>query len=105
MLSVADEHLASLNPEARLFMHGQELNPESYAICKTDMLIKEQTVGNSIQGNTLSNDGLHGKHFDYALSNPPLRRGVEEDRERQPRLAREANRLHGRADREAERPV
>ena len=75
MLSVADEHLASLNPDARLVMYGQELNPESYAICKADMLIKGQDIGNIIFGNTLSADGLHGKVFDYMLSNPPF--GVE----------------------------
>ena len=56
-------------------MYGQELNPESYAICKADMLIKGQDVGNIIFGNTLSDDGLPGKHFDYMLSNPPF--GVE----------------------------
>ena len=75
MLSVADEHLTSLNPDARLVMYGQELNPESYAICKADMLIKGQDIANIIFGNTLSNDGLSGKVFDYALSNPPF--GVE----------------------------
>src|SRR5476651_61750 len=75
MLSVAGEHLASLNPAARLVMYGQELNPESYAICKADMLIKGQDIANIIFGNTLSADGLHGKHFDYMLSNPPF--GVE----------------------------
>jgi type I restriction enzyme M protein len=75
MLSVAGEHLASHNPNARLVMYGQELNPESYAICKADMLIKGQDIANIIFGNTLSNDGLHGKHFDYMLSNPPF--GVE----------------------------
>lgn len=75
MLSVADEHLASLNPDARLVMYGQELNPESYAICKADMLIKGQDIANIIFGNTLSADGLPGKVFDYALSNPPF--GVE----------------------------
>src|ERR1700712_1737254 len=46
MLSVAGEHLASLNPDARLVMYGQELNPESYAICKADMLIKGQDIAN-----------------------------------------------------------
>jgi type I restriction enzyme M protein len=56
-------------------MYGQELNPESYAICKADMLIKGQDIANIIFGNTLSNDGLSGKMFDYALSNPPF--GVE----------------------------
>ena len=75
MLSVADEHLAEQNPEARLVMYGQELNPESYAICKADMLIKGQDIANIIFGNTLSADGMHGKQFDYMLSNPPF--GVE----------------------------
>ena len=75
MLSVAGEHLEGLNPQARLVMYGQELNPESYAICKADMLIKGQDIDNIIFGNTLSADGLHGKHFDYMLSNPPF--GVE----------------------------
>ena len=75
MLSVAGEHLHSLNPVARLVMYGQELNPESYAICKADMLIKGQDIANIILGNTLSADGLLGRLFDYMLSNPPF--GVE----------------------------
>ena len=75
MLSVAEEHLAAHNPDARLVMHGQELNAESYAICKADMLIKGQSVDNIVFGNTLSADGMPGKHFDYMLSNPPF--GVE----------------------------
>ena len=75
MLSVAGEHLAELNPDARLVMFGQELNPESYAICKADMLIKGQDIANILPGNTLSDDGLPDRHFDYMLSNPPF--GVE----------------------------
>lgn len=75
MLSVAGEHLADLNSNARLRMYGQELNAESYAICKADMLIKGQDIDNIIFGNTLSADGLPGMHFDYMLSNPPF--GVE----------------------------
>src|SRR6056297_1257599 len=75
MLSIADEHLSEQNPDARLVMYGQELNAESYAICKADMLIKGQPIGNIIHGNTLSNDGLPGQQFDYMLSNPPF--GVE----------------------------
>ena len=75
MLSVAEEHLHEQNPGARLVMYGQELNPESYAICKADMLIKGQDIGHIVFGNTLSNDGLPGQHFDYMLSNPPF--GVE----------------------------
>ena len=75
MLSVADEYLTEHNPGARLVMFGQELNPESYAICKADMLIKGQEVSNIVLGNTLSSDGLPEKRFDYMLSNPPF--GVE----------------------------
>ena len=75
MLSVAEEYLKELNPKARLVMHGQELNPESYAICKADMLIKGQDIGNIVLGNTLSEEGHRGQRFDYMLSNPPF--GVE----------------------------
>jgi type I restriction enzyme M protein len=75
MLSVAEEHLLAQNPGARLRMFGQELNPESYAICKADMLIKGQDVSNIAFGNTLSDDGHPGKTFDYMLANPPF--GVE----------------------------
>lgn len=75
MLSVAEEHLAELNPGARLTISGQELNPESYAICKADMLIKGQNVSNIAFGNTLSEDGHPGKTFDFMLANPPF--GVE----------------------------
>jgi type I restriction enzyme M protein len=75
MLSIAGEYLEEHNPEARLTMFGQELNPESYAICKADMLIKGQDVANITFGNTLSDDGHPHKKFDYMLSNPPF--GVE----------------------------
>lgn len=75
MLSVAGEYLLEHNPQARLTMFGQELNDESYAICKADMLIKGQDVANIVPGNTLSDDGHGGRKFDYMLSNPPF--GVE----------------------------
>ena len=75
MLSVAAEHLLQHNPDARLTLFGQELNDESYAICKADMLIRGQDVGNMVAGNTLSEDGHGGRKFDYMLSNPPF--GVE----------------------------
>jgi len=75
MLSVAGEYLAELNPQSRLTMFGQELNDESFAICKADMLIKGQDVANIVAGNTLSDDGHPHKKFDYMLSNPPF--GVE----------------------------
>ncbi len=75
MLSVAGEYLEEHNPQARLTMFGQELNPESYAICKADMLIKWQDVANIVFGNTFSEDGHPYRKFDYMLSNPPF--GVE----------------------------
>ena len=75
MLSVAGEYLHERNPKARLTLFGQELNPESHAICKADMLIRGQDISNIVLGNTLSDDGLLGKRFDYMLSNPPF--GVE----------------------------
>ncbi len=75
MLSIADETIKDLNPEARLVLFGQELNGESYAICKSELLIKEQDPRNIIFGNTLSDDGHYGRTFDYMLSNPPF--GVE----------------------------
>ena len=75
MLSVAGEYQLEHNPAARLTLFGQELNDESYAICKADMLIKGQDVANIVVGNTLSDDGHSGRKFDYMLSNPPF--GVE----------------------------
>lgn len=75
MLSVAEEYLSRMNPSAAVSLFGQELNPESYAICKADMLIKGQDVGNVVFGNTLSDDGHADQKFDYMLSNPPF--GVE----------------------------
>jgi len=75
MLSVAEDHLHDRNPQGKLVAFGQELNPESFAVCKADMLIKGQEIGNMVCGNTLSNDGHAGRQFDYMLSNPPF--GVE----------------------------
>lgn len=72
MLSVAEEYLHELNPDAKLEVFGQEINPESYAICKSDMLIKGQNPSNIKFGNTFTQDGLEGEAFDYMLSNPPF---------------------------------
>lgn len=73
MLSVAGQYLEEHG--ARVVMVGQELNDESYAICKADMLIKGQDVRQIKAGDTLANDGHAGATFDYMLSNPPF--GVE----------------------------
>ena len=71
-LSAGMEYVFELNPRAVIRAFGQELNPESYAICKADMLIKGQEVQNIKLGNTLSNDQLYADKFDYMLSNPPF---------------------------------
>src|SRR5690606_1368072 len=75
MLSVAENYLRELNPSATLKTYGQELNPESYAICKSDMLIKGEDASNIKFGNSFTQDGLPTDRFDYFLSNPPF--GVE----------------------------
>ncbi len=75
MLSVAENYLYELNPSATLKVYGQEINPESYAICKSDMLIKGGDASNIKFGNSFTHDGLPGEKFDYFLSNPPF--GVE----------------------------
>ena len=75
MLSVSDEHVHELNPDATLVLFGQEYNDESYAVCGSDMLIKGQSLDNIKFGDTFLADGLKGERFDYLLANPPF--GVE----------------------------
>lgn len=72
MLSVAEDHIRSMNPTATLTLAGQEINPQSYAICKADMTVKGQSVDAIVFGDTLRNDGHDGKTFNYGLSNPPF---------------------------------
>ncbi|MBC7191791.1 class I SAM-dependent DNA methyltransferase [Marinobacter sp.] len=74
-LSEGDEYIQQISESVTVSLHGQELNPESYAICKADMLIKGQEVSNIKLGNTLSDDQLATNKFDLMLSNPPF--GVE----------------------------
>ncbi|MBE2914064.1 type I restriction-modification system subunit M [Anoxybacillus flavithermus] len=72
MLSVASEYIRKLNERAELITFGQELNPESYAICKADMLLKNDNPQNIKLGNSFSEDQLANEKFDYMLSNPPF---------------------------------
>lgn len=72
MLSEAQEQIYRYNPDAEVSLHGQELNPESYAICLGDMLIKGQDASHIVHGNSLSNDGHAGERFHYAIANPPF---------------------------------
>src|ERR1041385_2110944 len=75
MLSVAEDHLRAMNPAARLEVFGQELNDETYAICKSDMMLKGQDASHIKVGNSFTEDGHQGETFDYLLANPPF--GVE----------------------------
>lgn len=72
MLSVAEEYLRELNAQAKLEVFGQELNDESFAICKADMMIKGQNPANITPGNSFSEDGHKDEKYDYLLSNPPF---------------------------------
>jgi type I restriction enzyme M protein len=71
MLSVAEERLLERNPDARLRLYGQEINDQSYAICKSDMLAKGQDAGNIRLGDTLADDQFWDRTFDFCMSNPP----------------------------------
>jgi type I restriction enzyme M protein len=75
MLSVAEDHLRALNPQARLEVFGQELNAETYAVCRSDMMLKGQDASHIAYGNSFSKDHFEGERFDYLLANPPF--GVE----------------------------
>ena len=74
MLSVAEEYLHSLNASTELVSFGQEINDQTFAICKADMLIKGNNADFIKDGNTLSDDQFKGQTFDYILSNPPFGR-------------------------------
>ncbi len=76
MLSVSEQYLDARNPEARLEVYGQELNAETYAVCCSDMMLKDpQHAAHIVHGNSFSQDGHAGETFDYLLANPPF--GVE----------------------------
>jgi type I restriction enzyme M protein len=72
MLSVVEELVRERNPKARLVSFGQELNPESWAICRAELLVKGQDPSRIAPGSTLSADGAEGQHFDFMLANPPF---------------------------------
>ena len=75
MLGCMTERLLALDEDASVKCFGQELNPETYAIAKADMLIKGGDADNMKQGDTLSHDAFEGYQFDYIISNPPF--GIE----------------------------
>ena len=75
MLSVSEEYLRQLNPQGQLHVYGQEVNAETYATCRADMLIKGQDASRIRFGNSFDNDQHPDRRFDYLLANPPF--GVE----------------------------
>jgi type I restriction enzyme M protein len=75
MLSVTEQYLKELNPGIQVELFGQEINPQSFSICKSDMLIKGQNADNIILGDSFTEDGHRGRTFRYMLTNPPF--GVE----------------------------
>ena len=80
MLSVAKEHLKRLNSGSELVCFGQELNDQTYAVCKADTLIKGSANDKIEDGNTLDNDKFDNIEFDYVLSNPPFGREWKNER-------------------------
>lgn len=80
MLSVAEDYLKKINSSAQLLPFGQEINDETFAICKADMLIKGNDADKIKNGNTLSDDQFPDEKFDYILSNPPFGREWKNDK-------------------------
>ncbi|MDO9497486.1 MAG: class I SAM-dependent DNA methyltransferase [Nocardioides sp.] len=89
LLSSGQDYLAHLNPDAHLEVYGQELNPETWAICRSDMLIKGEKPENIVLGNSLTADGHPDERFDYMLANPPF--GVDWKKYAEPILAEAEN--------------
>lgn len=71
MLAIAEMEMKALNNRIRVELFGQELNPESFAICKSDMLVTGHNPENIAFGNTLTQDAHTDRRFHYMLSNPP----------------------------------
>ncbi len=92
MLSVAEERLLARNPQARLRLYGQELNDQSYAICKSDMIAKGQDASNIVCDDTLAHDGFYDKTFDFCS---PTRPTVSTGKPRSRRCGPRASRTRG----------
>lgn len=89
MLGCLTERIKQINEDAEVNCFGQELNPETFAIAKADMLIKGGNPDNMKKGDTLSNDQFSGYQFDYIISNPPFgidwkveKKAVEDENEK-----------------------
>jgi len=94
MLTIAKEHIREhINPNVEVVMYGQELNEQTYAIAKSDVLIMGEEADNIKVGSSFSEDQFQGRKFDYMLSNPPF--GVSWKKE-QGFIKNEANNPLGR---------
>lgn len=74
ILSASMEYASKLNNSSKMIVYGQEINDQTYAICKADMLIKGEDSNNIRKGNTLSDDKFPGEKFDFIMMNPPFGR-------------------------------
>ncbi|MFD9323985.1 N-6 DNA methylase [Streptomyces sp. NPDC060053] len=94
ILSETEDHIKRKAPHTTVGLYGQELNPESHAICQSDLLIKEQEPDNIKYGNSFTQDGHKDQKFDYLVANPPF--GVEWKKVKQEveRFARNGDRFH-----------
>ncbi len=84
MLTIAKERLLATNPKLQIFMYGQEVNPETFAVCKSDLYMKSadgRDAENIAFGSTLSNDAHPGEGFDYQLANPPYGKEWKKDQD------------------------
>jgi type I restriction enzyme M protein len=94
MLTLAKDAVQALNPQADVYLYGQEVNPETYAVCKSDLYMKDPTGRDAEHialGSTLAEDHHAGQTFGYQLANPPYGKDWKMDREA---VAREADRGH-----------
>jgi type I restriction enzyme M protein len=85
LLTITKEHiLERINTRAQVFLFGQEVNPETYAVCKSDLFLKDPSgkdADNIVFGTTLGHDGHAGRHFDYVIANPPYGKEWKRDEE------------------------
>jgi type I restriction enzyme M protein len=96
MLTIAKERILELNPQAEVHLYGQEVNPETYAVCKSDLYIKSEDgrdADNIAFGTVLGDDKHAGQRFDYLLANPPYGKDWKRDQEA---VLKEAERLNSR---------
>lgn len=94
MLTVAKDHIQdNINPDLDIIMYGQQLNEQTYAIAKSDVLMLGGNAENIKQGNSFTQDKFKGKRFDFMLCNPPF--GVSWKKE-QAFIKNEANDPYGK---------